>query len=158
MKEEIRRIKEEEEQAMREALGLAPKRASKSQGNRLDKHEFAELVKRGSTAEDLGAGHAEAAQVHGLGFARGGSRPLEELSLPSSLKTEPVEKTKADMAPTSRRNDKEESDDESSRTKRKREEKKHDKHQKHEKRQSRDSDEKKRKHKKDKEKRRHDSD
>ncbi|KAL0299135.1 UNVERIFIED_CONTAM: hypothetical protein Sradi_6573300 [Sesamum radiatum] len=70
MKEEIRRIKEEEEQAMREALGLAPKRATKSQGNRLDKHEFAELVKRGSTAEDLGAGHAEAAQVHGLGFSR----------------------------------------------------------------------------------------
>ncbi|GFP88837.1 multiple myeloma tumor-associated protein 2 homolog [Phtheirospermum japonicum] len=70
MKEEIRRIKEEEEQAMREALGLAPKRATKSQGNRLDKHEFAELVKRGSTAEDLGAGHAEAAQVQGIGFAR----------------------------------------------------------------------------------------
>lgn len=70
MKEEIRRIKEEEEQAMREALGLAPKRSGKSQGTRLDKHEFAELVKRGSTAEDLGAGHAEAAQVQGLGFAR----------------------------------------------------------------------------------------
>lgn len=69
-KEEIRRIKEEEEQAMREALGLAPKRAAPSQGNRLDKHEFSELVKRGSTAEDLGAGHAEAAQVHGLGFAK----------------------------------------------------------------------------------------
>ena len=49
-KEEIRRIKEEEEQAMREALGLAPKRASRPQGNRLDKHEFSELVKRGSTA------------------------------------------------------------------------------------------------------------
>lgn len=69
-KEEIRRIKEEEEQAMREALGLAPKRANRTQGTRLDKHEFSELVKRGSTAEDLGAGHAEAAQVHGLGFAR----------------------------------------------------------------------------------------
>lgn len=55
---------------MREALGLAPKRSTKSQGNRLDKHEFAELVKRGSTAEDLGAGHADAAQVQGLGFAR----------------------------------------------------------------------------------------
>lgn len=69
-KEEIRRIKEEEEQAMKEALGLAPKRANRTQGTRLDKHEFSELVKRGSTAEDLGAGHAEAAQVHGLGFAR----------------------------------------------------------------------------------------
>jgi len=69
-KEEIKRIKEEEEQAMREALGLAPKRANRPQGNRLDKHEFSELVKRGSTAEDLGAGHAEAARVQGLGFSR----------------------------------------------------------------------------------------
>ncbi|KAL6535526.1 hypothetical protein OROMI_026900 [Orobanche minor] len=68
-KEEIKRIKEEEDQAMREALGLAPKRANGAQGNRLDKHEFSELVKRGSTAEDLGEGHAEAAHVHGLGFA-----------------------------------------------------------------------------------------
>ncbi|KAK1571898.1 hypothetical protein Q3G72_024578 [Acer saccharum] len=54
---------------MREALGLAHKRASKPQGNRLDKHELSELVKRGSTAEDVGAGHAEAAWVHGVGFA-----------------------------------------------------------------------------------------
>ena len=69
-KEEIKRIKEQEEQAMREALGLAPKRASRPQGNRLDKHELSELVKRGSTAEDLGAGHAEAAQVNGLGYSR----------------------------------------------------------------------------------------
>ena len=69
-KEEIRRIKEEEEQAMREALGLAPKRAPKPQGSKLDKHEFSELIKRGSTAEDLGAGHAEAAHVKGLGFAK----------------------------------------------------------------------------------------
>jgi hypothetical protein len=27
-------------------------------------------VKRGSTAEDLGEGHAEAARVQGVGFAR----------------------------------------------------------------------------------------
>ncbi|KAL6213734.1 hypothetical protein ACLB2K_013178 [Fragaria x ananassa] len=60
-KEEIKRIKEEEDQAMREALGLAPKRANRAQGNQLDKHELSELVKRGSTAEDLGEGHAEAA-------------------------------------------------------------------------------------------------
>lgn len=55
---------------MREALGLAPKTSGRSHGNRLDKHEFSELVKRGSTAEDLGAGHAEAARVQGLGFLR----------------------------------------------------------------------------------------
>ncbi|GJV17603.1 multiple myeloma tumor-associated protein 2, partial [Tanacetum coccineum] len=44
-KEEIWRIKEEE-QAMRETLGLAPKCAAKSQGSKLDKHEFSELIKR----------------------------------------------------------------------------------------------------------------
>ncbi|KAK8996188.1 hypothetical protein V6N11_076435 [Hibiscus sabdariffa] len=54
---------------MREALGRAPKRSSQPQGNRLDKHELSELVKRGSSAEDLGAGHAEATRVDGLGFS-----------------------------------------------------------------------------------------
>ncbi|PIN14857.1 putative coiled-coil protein [Handroanthus impetiginosus] len=156
MKEEIRRIKEEEEQAMREALGLAPKRSTKPQGNRLDKHEYAELIKRGSTAEDLGAGHAEAAQVHGLGFARG-SRSLEEPSLPSSLKSESVEKMNASLPTTSTMNDEKELEDESSRKKRKHEDKKLEKHEKRDKRHSRDSDDK-RKHKKHKEKRRHDSD
>ncbi|KAJ3681552.1 hypothetical protein LUZ60_016041 [Juncus effusus] len=68
LKEEIRRVKEEEEQAMREALGLAPKRVKRVEASKLDKHEYAELVKRGSAAEDLGAGHAEAAQVQGLGL------------------------------------------------------------------------------------------
>ncbi|CAL2258663.1 unnamed protein product [Prunus armeniaca] len=81
-KEEIKRIKDEEEQAMREALGLAPKRASRGQGNRLDKHEFSELVKRGSTAEDLGEGHAEAARVHGLGFSRNSLESMDHLLLP----------------------------------------------------------------------------
>lgn len=72
LKEEIQRVKEEEEQLMSEALGLAPQRSNRPQGNRLDKHEFSELVKRGSTAEDLGGGHADAAKVDGLGFARYG--------------------------------------------------------------------------------------
>ncbi|KAL2548996.1 Kinase phosphorylation domain [Forsythia ovata] len=156
IKEEIRRIKEEEEQAMSEALGLAPKRAKKSQGNRLDKHEFAELVKRGSTAEDLGAGHAEAAQVQGLGLSRV-PRPGEESSLPASLESESFEKMNTPMPITPARNDEEEPEDESSRKKRKREEKKREKHEKREKRHSRSSDEK-RKHNKEKEKRRHNSD
>lgn len=163
MKEEIRRIKEEEEQAMREALGLAPKRSGKSKGNRLDKHELAELVKRGSTAEDLGAGHAEAAQVQGLGFARGPSGASEESSLPSSLKSEPVAKKSEPVeknisVPTaSARHVEKELEDETSRKKRKHEEKKRDKHERREKRHSRDSDDK-RKHKKHKEKKRYDSD
>lgn len=55
---------------MREALGLAPKQSSRPQGNRLGRHEFEELVKRGSTVEDMGAGHSEAAWVHGIDFAR----------------------------------------------------------------------------------------
>ncbi|KAE9451254.1 hypothetical protein C3L33_16836, partial [Rhododendron williamsianum] len=164
-KEEIRRIKEEEEQAMKEALGLAPKRANRTQGTRLDKHEFSELVKRGSTAEDLGAGHAEAAQVHGLGFARAPRAGEEPSSLQSNLKEELPEKMEAPLPSPTARNA-EESDDERSRKKRRHEEKKHEKHDKREKhekhdkrekRHSRDSDGKRRS-KKDKEKRRHDSD
>ncbi|KAE8682019.1 Leukocyte immunoglobulin-like receptor subfamily A member 5 isoform 2 [Hibiscus syriacus] len=61
-------------------------RDKNSKGNRLDKHELSELVKRGSTAEDLGAGHAEAARVDGLGFSRM-PRPWEDPStLPSTQK------------------------------------------------------------------------
>lgn len=70
MKEEIQRVKEQEEQAMREALGLAPKSSTRPQGNRLDKQEYTELIKRGSTAEDLGAGKADAVWVHGIGYAK----------------------------------------------------------------------------------------
>lgn len=63
---EIKRIKEQEEQAIREGLGLDPKCATGPLGNRLDKHEFIELMKWEFTAKDLGVGHAEAAQFHGL--------------------------------------------------------------------------------------------
>lgn len=158
LKEEIRRIKEEEEHAMREALGLAPKRAPKSHGNRLDKHEFAELTKRGSTAEDLGAGHAEAAHVQGLGFSRG-SRQSEESSLPAILKPDQsVDKVNMALPTSSSKKEQEDSEDESSKKRRKHEEKRSEKHEqreRREKRHSRDSDVK-RKHKKHKEKRRHD--
>lgn len=164
-KEEIKRIKEEEEQAMREALGLAPKRASRPQGNRLDKHEFSELVKRGSTAEDLGEGHAEAARVQGVGFARE-LRPWEEPGS-SMVSHTPAEVENVPMPIQSPRKTEDESEDES-RKKRRREERKEEKREKRhsreerkqekrEKRHSRDSDDKKR-HKKDKERRRHDSD
>ncbi|KAJ9684970.1 hypothetical protein PVL29_017122 [Vitis rotundifolia] len=157
-KEEIKRIKEEEEQAMREALGLAPKRANRPQGNRLDKHEFSELVKRGSTAEDLGAGHSEAAHVHGLGFARA-SRNGEEFSSlqPSPRAALPEKVDVAVPNPTAPNTKEEELEDESYRKKRRREEKKHEKHEKHERREKRHSrdDDDRRKRKKDK--RRHDS-
>uniref|UniRef100_A0A2N9IAR4 Multiple myeloma tumor-associated protein 2-like N-terminal domain-containing protein n=1 Tax=Fagus sylvatica TaxID=28930 RepID=A0A2N9IAR4_FAGSY len=157
-KEEIRRIKEQEEQSMREALGLAPKRASRPQGNRLDKHELSELVKRGSTAEDLGAGHAEAAQVNGLGYSRA-PRPWEETSsLQPTVSDVSPETGKMAMVDQSPRNTQEkEMEDESSRKKRRREDKKKEKHERREKRHSRDSDDK-RKHKKDKDRRRHDTD
>nr|AFK37229.1 unknown [Lotus japonicus] len=167
-KEEIKRIKEEEEQAMREALGLAPKRANRPQGNRLDKHEFSELVKRGSTAEDLGAGHAEAASVQGLGFAKA-PQPWEEPgSSKLSLSGTPAVEENASVPNQSERKAEDASEDESRRKrseerkedKRERREKRHSredrKHEKREKRHSRDSDDRKR-HKKDK-KRRHDSD
>ncbi|XVF82742.1 hypothetical protein PTKIN_Ptkin16aG0073900 [Pterospermum kingtungense] len=180
LKEEIRRVKEEEEQAMREALGLASKRSSQPQGNRLDKHELSELVKRGSTAEDLGAGHAEAARVHGLGFSRV-PRPWEDPStLPSSQKEASAEMVKLnEHLPTTINTAEGESDDESGRKRKRREEKeqekhvkndkhkkrhekqekqerhekRHEKHRKHERHEkySRDSDDKRR-HRKDKEK------
>lgn len=177
LKEEIRRVKEEEEQAMREALGLAPKRASRPQGNRLDKHELNELVKRGSTAEDLGEGHAEAARVDGLGYSKA-PRPWEDpTTLPSNIKDDvPPEMVKADApapapapsSPPPSNTKEDESEDESSKKKRRREEKRHEKREdkrhekrerrdKHEKRLSRDSDDRK-KRRKDKERRRHDSD
>ncbi|CAN4126402.1 unnamed protein product [Withania somnifera] len=180
-KEEIRRIKEEEEQAMREALGLAPKRAIRPQGTRLDKHEFSELVKRGSTAEDLGAGHSEAARVDGLGFSKL-PKPWEEPNSPSAFPSnpidEPVEKMNASLTAAEPLRNEEESEDERSQKKRRREEKRREKDGRREKRylhdkddrrkRSYDSDNKRkltrdsddrRKHKKDKEKRRrHDSD
>ncbi|KAK9056478.1 hypothetical protein SSX86_023839 [Deinandra increscens subsp. villosa] len=160
-KEEIRRIKEEEEQAMREALGLAPKRSAKPQSNKLDKHEFSELVKRGSTAEDLGAGHAEAAHVQGLGFAKAPKAWGESSSLPPITTIEVPKNTNISTGDA-----KEDSEDEITRKKRRREERKQEKSEhreegKHERRErrhhARDSDDKK-KHKRDKGKRRHDSD
>ncbi|XP_058087161.1 uncharacterized protein LOC131234360 [Magnolia sinica] len=156
-KAEIQRIKEEEEQAMREALGLAPKRAGRPQGNRLDKHEFSELVKRGSTAEDLGAGHGEAAQVQGLGFSRTPRSWGESSSVAATLNENiSPDGSEGRMSKPTLRISEEASEDES-RKKRKREENKNGKHEKREKRRSRDSDEK-RKHRRDKEKRRRDSD
>lgn len=165
-KEEIRRIKEEEEQAMREALGLAPKRSTKPQGNRLDKHEFSELVKRGSTAEDLGAGHAEAAHVQGLGFAKAPKAWEESSSVQPPVTMEAPKNANVPASPSTR-DAKEDSEDESRRKKRRREEKKqHEKHERREERKHERSREKrhahesddKRKQKKDKGKRRHDSD
>ncbi|KAM3210714.1 hypothetical protein ACQJBY_064588 [Aegilops geniculata] len=166
MKEEIRRVKEEEEQAMREALGLAPKRSSRPKGNRLDKHEYAELIKRGSTAEDLGAGHAEAAQVQGLGLYKAPHNEEE----PSSLSPDPpgTEPEQVDFAPATKQEDSE--DDRKG--KRRREERRGDrekerrrekhyegKERKRDKYESRhDSEDREKRHRKDKQKRRHDSD
>lgn len=167
-KEEIKRIKEEEEQAMREALGLAPKHANRHQGNRLDKHEFSELVKRGSTAEDVGEGHAEAAHVHGLGFSRAHRPHVESSAFQSTVKDLQPEMPTAPVPNPSTRNAEEmESEDESSQKKRRREEKKQEKRERHEKRdkyekrekhKKRHSSEDKRKRRKEKEGRRHDSD
>ncbi|KAF3672971.1 putative rho GTPase-activating protein gacHH-like [Capsicum annuum] len=135
-KEEIRKIKEEEEQAMREALGLAPKRATRPQGTRLDKHEFSELVKRGSTAEDLGAGHSEAARVDGLGFSKL-PKPWEEPSLPAAFPSnpidEPVEKINASVIVAPPIQNEEESDAERNEKKRRREEKRREKDERREK-------------------------
>ncbi|XP_015901071.1 uncharacterized protein LOC107434161 [Ziziphus jujuba] len=170
-KEEIKRVKEQEEQAMREALGLAPKRSSQPQGSRLDKHEFSELVKRGSTAEDVGEGHADAAHVHGLGFSRA-NRPYMESSShqPAVKDVLPEVKTVAMPSSSTIKTDEGEAEDEDGRKKRKREEKKQEKHERREKRERHEKHERRekhekhrssddrRKHRKDKERRRHDSD
>ncbi|MQL73020.1 hypothetical protein Taro_005375, partial [Colocasia esculenta] len=138
LKDEIRMIKEQEEQAMREALGLAPKRATRPQGNRLDKHEYAELVKRGSTAEDMGSGHAEAAQVQGLGLYKGHHTWAESVSSPNNIGEAPSD-TEENEAPP-RMPDSEvapekvpSEEDRESRRKRRREERRHDKEKKREK-------------------------
>ncbi|KAJ4836857.1 hypothetical protein Tsubulata_030736 [Turnera subulata] len=167
LKEEIRRVKEEEEQAMREALGLAPKRTTRPQGNRLDKHEFSELVKRGSTAEDLGAGHAEAARVDGLGFSRAPRAWEDPSTLPSYSKEvlpePPVNVAIPDSSPRNPEEDK--SEDESNQKKRRREEKKQDRDRKHVKDKKHERHDRREKHrdsndrsKRRKERRRHDSD
>ncbi|KAG7032931.1 Multiple myeloma tumor-associated protein 2-like protein [Cucurbita argyrosperma subsp. argyrosperma] len=128
-KEEIRLIKEQEEQAMREALGLAPKTAGRSQGNRLDKHEFSELVKRGSTAEDLGAGHAEAARVQGLGFLRAPHAWEESKSLPPDQTGTSAGSEKTDVPdPPVRNAEEEEVEDEKNSKKRRREERRGERH------------------------------
>ncbi|KAL5223259.1 hypothetical protein ABZP36_027972 [Zizania latifolia] len=167
LKEEIRRVKEEEEQSMREALGLAPKHSSRPKGNRLDKHEYAELIKRGSTAEDLGAGHAEAAQVQGLGLYKG-PRSEEESS---SFNLDPPEMVPAEQAdpPPASKQEQEDSEDDR-RGKRRRDEKRGEKEQKREKHSEgkerrrrdkherrHDSDDRSKRHRKDKQKRRHDA-
>ncbi|KAK8921726.1 hypothetical protein KSP39_PZI020882 [Platanthera zijinensis] len=131
-KEEIRRIKEEEEQLMREALGLAPKRSARPQGNRIDKHEYAELIKRESAAEDLGGGHAEAAQVQGLGLYKvprnrgdGGcsimEEGLKEMSPENDVDPVPVPK------PTAKSIDEADEDDAAHKKRRRREAKRDDK-------------------------------
>ncbi|XP_006659695.1 multiple myeloma tumor-associated protein 2 homolog [Oryza brachyantha] len=167
LKEEIRRVKEEEEQSMREALGLAPKRSSRPQGSRLDKHEYAELIKRGSTAEDLGAGHAEAAQVQGLGLYKGPRKEEES----SSFNLDPPEMARAEQfdPPQATKPEREDSEDDR-RSKKRREERKGEKERKRErhsegKERRRDkherrheSDDRSKRHRKDKQKRRHDSD
>ena len=166
MKEEIRRVKEEEEQAMREALGLAPERSSRPKGNRLDKHEYAELIKRGSTAEDLGAGHAEAAQVQGLGLYKAPHNEEE----PSSLSPDPpgTEPEQVDFAPATKQEDSEDDrrgkrrgeERRGDREKERRREKHYEgKERKRDKYESRhDSEDREKRHRKDKQKRRHDSD
>ncbi|KAG0614675.1 hypothetical protein M758_6G195100 [Ceratodon purpureus] len=68
-REEIERVKQEEEEAMREALGLAPRRDNKPRVNRLDKREQEELLKRSKAGEEVDKPYAQGERVQGLGFA-----------------------------------------------------------------------------------------
>ncbi|KAL2943126.1 Lysophospholipase nte1 [Bienertia sinuspersici] len=167
LKAEIQKVKEEEEQLMREALGLAPKRSDRPRGNRLDKHELSELVKRGSTAEDLGGGHAEAAKVDGLGFARAPRAPDTTTSvLPgaSDVATEmakalPEDPEHMDQQPEPVKEDKQKKRKHEKHDERKHDERRHErhedrKHKKHEKRHSRDLNDKSKRRKDENKKRR----
>eukprot|EP01018_Ginkgo_biloba_P010912 Gb_30944 [translate_table: standard] len=79
-------IKEEEERAMCEILGLAPKWENSPQGNHLDKREAAELLKKGVSAKNLAPGYAEGKGVEGLGFARAPHHSLSEKVHPREMK------------------------------------------------------------------------
>ncbi|ERN16577.1 hypothetical protein AMTR_s00031p00197430, partial [Amborella trichopoda] len=153
-KAEIQRIKEEEEQAMREALGLAPKRSVRSQGNRLDKHEYVDLVKRGTAVENLAPSYAEADRVQGLGFSRiPSNRPEHESPHPSCEDSSPEKPSKSQPLPEKDTGD---AENHQSGSKRRRDEKRIEKHERREK--HRHHSEEKRKHKREKGKRRHGSD
>ncbi|KAG0495321.1 hypothetical protein HPP92_000017 [Vanilla planifolia] len=158
-KEEIRRIKEQEEQLMREALGLAPKRAPRPQGNRLDKHEYAELIKRGSVAEDLGGGHAEAAQVKGLGLYKVPCYKEEAgSSLPESTRAKTPEMDDGPFAePVTGPAEETTAKDDHRKKKRRQEEKEERKWEKHERKRSSYKDDKRR-HQREEKKRKHHSD
>ncbi|KAG6512970.1 hypothetical protein ZIOFF_031109 [Zingiber officinale] len=161
IREEIKRIKEDEEQAMREVLGLAPKRASRPQGNRLDKHEYTELVKRGSTADDLGAQHAEAIMVQGLGLYKAPRNQPESSTLQRTFNESDEDQSMDTCRKRRRREERDErrhrsSNDEPRHEEGKDREGNHRKH--HEKKRSNDSDDKRIHQSRHKGKSRHDSD
>lgn len=60
---EIQRVKDEEEQSMREALGLAPKRKQQPTGQ-IDKKDAEQLFKREKAQEEVREGE----RIQGLGF------------------------------------------------------------------------------------------
>jgi len=61
---EISKVKQEEQQLMMEALGLRPKIRRES-GRALEKHEFKDLCRRGTTQRDS----TDTDRIGGLGFA-----------------------------------------------------------------------------------------
>eukprot|EP01116_Phalansterium_solitarium_P003118 TRINITY_DN1371_c0_g2_i1.p1 TRINITY_DN1371_c0_g2~~TRINITY_DN1371_c0_g2_i1.p1 ORF type:complete len:232 (+),score=87.39 TRINITY_DN1371_c0_g2_i1:109-804(+) len=80
--EELARIKAEEEQLMKEALGLAPKRRKIQAGTGLEKHEFVELCRRGQMERD----DLDTDRVGGVGtyFAEQSVTAVDKDSLPQS--------------------------------------------------------------------------
>lgn len=67
---ELQRVKEEEEAAMAEMLGLArpKKRAPPAGGAGLEKREREELFKRGQAADAVGEQFAQGERIKGVGF------------------------------------------------------------------------------------------
>ncbi|KAG6556253.1 hypothetical protein Mapa_002194 [Marchantia paleacea] len=68
-KDEIKRIQEEEEDDMKEMLGLAPRKIKRPQSSQLDKREVEDLLKKGKSGEELAPSYVDGERVQGLGFA-----------------------------------------------------------------------------------------
>mmetsp|Transcript_11208 Transcript_11208/g.28368 ORF Transcript_11208/g.28368 Transcript_11208/m.28368 type:complete len:225 (+) Transcript_11208:2-676(+) len=76
--QELRAVKQREEELMQEALGLKPKTAVARQQNKMEKHELAELLRRGRTVEERDDRFAEAERIKGVGTAASAHQQVAE--------------------------------------------------------------------------------
>ena len=73
LRSERERMKEEEEDAMNQLLGLAPKRRKSAQpvsGSRLESREMQQLFERGHSGEAISEVYKEGERTQGVGFSQ----------------------------------------------------------------------------------------